>query len=91
MPKYQQIVRFEKGFAFEAKNAAEANEKLAEMVRQTEWDGDVRNDEGFREFKDEPINCPQCKGDGCIDEAGTECPLCKGETTVPFGTVYEPK
>jgi RecJ-like exonuclease len=88
--KYKQIVTFEKEFSIEAANAQEANNKLEDMVRDIEWDHDLRHD-GVETFEDEPINCPQCKGDGCIDEHGTTCPLCKGETSVPFGTVYESK
>lgn len=85
--KYKQSVTFIKSFEIEAKNAAEANEKLLDLVSQTEWDADLRHD-GFRDFEDEDIDCPKCKGNGEINDQ--KCDLCNGASTVPFGTVYNP-
>lgn len=86
--KYKKTVNFEREFVIEAKNATAANEKLEDMVRKIEFDSDTRAD-CYYDFEDEDINCPKCKGDGEINEE--ICDLCKGETSVPFGIVYEPK
>lgn len=85
--KYTQKVQFYREVSIEAKNAAEANEKLQELIQTSEFHGDVQCD-GYETFEDEPIPCPKCKGE--YDEEGGECDFCKGELQVPFGTVYEP-
>lgn len=85
MPSYKQTVKFERVFHILAKDAAEANEKLENAVREIEWDSDVES-QGFYEFEDEPVECPECKGDCEVDEK--PCVKCNGEGSIPF--VSEP-
>lgn len=81
MRTYKQTVKFERHFEIEAKDAEAANEKLAELVREIEWDADV-NCEGFYDFEDDPVECPECKGECEVDDK--TCPLCNGNGCVPF-------
>lgn len=83
MPTYKQTVRFEREFAIEARDAAAANEKLDELVRQAEWDADVRED-GHYEFEDEPVECPKCKGNCVVGDDEQTCDRCNGDGCVPF-------
>ncbi len=85
MPKYQQTVTYYKRYEIEAKNAAEANEKMDDLVSETEFGDDLQND-GYEIFEDEPVECPQCKGTGQIGEEDDEkeCPKCKGDGSIPF-------
>lgn len=89
MPTYKQTVQFVRVIKITARDAAEANQMLSDLVSETEVDGNVECD-GWREFEDEPVECPICKGDGEIihdDSAGGRlltCSRCNGEGTVPF-------
>lgn len=83
MPKYTQTVRFEREFVIEAKDAGDANEKLEDLIRQAEWDANVRND-GYYDFEDEPVECPKCKGNCTIGDDEQTCDRCNGDGSVPF-------
>lgn len=83
MPTYTQTVRFEKEFCIQAKNAAEANQKLQDLVDQVEFDADVRSD-GWHIFEDDPIDCPKCGGLGVVGEDEVRCDRCSGDGSIPF-------
>lgn len=83
MPEYSQTVQFEREFRITAKNAKEANDKLGDLIRQAEWDASIEN-QGYYDFEDEPVECPECKGRGEVGEDEKECPKCKGECSIPF-------
>lgn len=76
MKTYKQRVKFEKTFEIQARDASQANEKLCALVHEAEWSADVQS-EGFYEFEDEPVECPECKGNGEIDDERT-CSRCNG-------------
>lgn len=89
MPTYTQRIQFEREFVIEAKDAEEANDKLAEAISRVEWDADVRECSGFYRFEDDPVSCPACKGTGIIyvneeDEDGPTCERCGGAGEIPF-------
>jgi hypothetical protein len=81
MPTYKQKVRFEREFVIEAKDASEASQKLEEQIDDVEMDADVRC-EGFYEFEDEPVPCPDCE-DG-RDSEDKICSRCDGDGVIPF-------
>lgn len=83
MPKYTQIVRFEREFTIVAKDAAAANERLEHLIREVEFDGNLSND-GYSNFEDDPVECPKCKGACVIGDDETECDRCKGDGSIPF-------
>lgn len=83
MPQYKETVKFYKSFVIEAKDAAEANEKLEELVGDVEFSADVEND-GYTVFEDEPVECPKCKGSGTVGDDEQTCDRCNGDGSVPF-------
>ena len=83
MPEYKQRVKFYKDFTITAKNAKEANDKLDELINEAEWDAKIELDERY-DFEDEPVACPQCKGEGVIGADETTCNRCNGECSIPF-------
>ena len=83
MQTYKQTVRFVRRFTITAKDAAEANEKLEEAIRDAEFSANVACD-SFDVFEDEPVTCPKCKGDGIIGDGEITCDQCKGEGQIPF-------
>lgn len=82
MPKYTQTVTFKREISITAKNAAAANEQMQDMIRSSEFHGDVEVDD-YYDFEDEPVDCPKCKG-ACEDENEKTCETCNGEGCVPF-------
>lgn len=83
MPKYTTTVTFKREFTINAANAEEANEILENEVSDLEFD-DLRA-ESFPTFEEEPVTCPDCKGDGEINEA--TCKRCNGDGSIPFNEV----
>lgn len=83
MPKYTQTIRFQYEFTTEAKDASAANEILQDRIRNIEWESDVIND-GYFDFEDEPVECPTCKGCGCIGDDDHSCERCNGDGIIPF-------
>jgi hypothetical protein len=85
MQKYEQTVHFKREINITAKNAAEANRILEELISSSEFHGDVVHD-GYEDFEDEPVECPDCKGCGAIGEGEQEkeCEKCNGDGSVPF-------
>ena len=57
MKTYTTTVNFYRRFKIEAKDASEANEKLAALVYDTEFSGDVEHD-GYDLFDDGPSDFP---------------------------------
>ena len=87
MPTYKTTVQFVRPITITAKDAAEANQELEDLVSESEMGGDVRCD-SFVVFQDEPVECPKCKGD-CVNEEGENCAECHGEGSVPFSADKE--
>jgi hypothetical protein len=84
MPKYTQTLTFKREVSITAPDAARANDQLQDLISSSEFHGDVRVDD-YYDFEDEPVECPQCKGNCTVDdEDEEECPRCKGEGSVPF-------
>ena len=83
MPKYKETVKFWREFAIEAKDAAEANEKLDEAVRDVEFSADVQSD-GYALFEDDPVECPKCEGNGTTGDEEQACDRCHGDGSIPF-------
>ena len=81
MPTYTTKVTFYRSFKITARDAKDANQQLEDLVHETEFGGDVEHD-GFEVFEDEPVECPECKGDCVIDDR--KCGRCNGEGLVPF-------
>ncbi len=87
MPRYTQRIRLEKHVEIEAKNAAEANSKLMDIVHDAEFASGFDNGDGYHEFTDEPITCPECDGAGVLepdDAPDVTCPKCNGDGEIPF-------
>ncbi|NBV22274.1 MAG: hypothetical protein EBS05_10210 [Proteobacteria bacterium] len=57
MKTYTTTVKFYRRFKIEAKDTSEANEKLANLVNETEFSGNVEHD-GYDLFDDEPSDFP---------------------------------
>lgn len=81
MRTYKQTVKFERRFEIQAKDAAEANEKIAKAVNDIKWDTDCES-EGFYDFEDDPVECPECKGECEMNDQA--CPVCHGDGVIPF-------
>ena len=82
MPTYKTTVQFVREITITARDASEANQKLEDLVSESEFGGDVKCD-SFEVFEDEPVECTKCKGD-CFNEAGETCDQCHGEGSIPF-------
>src|ERR1035438_2841806 len=85
MPTYKQTVLFVKDVIITARDAADANEQLEELVGDAEFSAGVSCD-SFEIFEDEPVECPKCKGAGTIGDDYQNCDECHGEGSVPFKT-----
>lgn len=87
MQEYRQRLQFTRDIVIKAKDAAEANAKLEEIINDIEFSSSVDCD-GYQEFEDEPVECPECKGNGVTGDVDgedeQECKNCKGEGSVPF-------
>lgn len=88
MPIYKQTVCFERDFKIQARDAAEANEKLGDLIRQAEWDANLRTLD-YYDFEDEPVQCPKCKGKCTIGDDQQDCDRCDGAGSVPFSASLE--
>jgi len=83
MNTYKQTVKFERHFEIQARSAEEANAKLMELVHDCEFGGDVEH-QGYYDFEDEPVECPECKGACVIGEQEETCKRCNGDGVIAF-------
>lgn len=86
MKTYEIEVEYRKTYTVKAKNAAEANDKLWDKIRQDEFALGV--DGEYSECEDEPITCPVCDGSGVDPESlldayeAPSCSHCDGDCEV---------